>query len=196
MFILVNFVGRMEQHMRNNNQNRNNKTMRRLLSFFALAGCFLLFCACSSDEDEVTVTKSKMYGTWTLVNDPDPSIVTKLKFSEDGFINYSSAYTAVNPTIPAGISSYQRDVVTDPSLVPPYIPGTVQYEREQGYFVVSGDQLTLWPQVRRTSTDGSSWTEAAVANLPVMQTYSFTINSQNNILRLTMGNATTQTYYR
>ena len=33
------------------NNNQNGK-MRKFLSFIALAGCFLLFCACSSDDDD------------------------------------------------------------------------------------------------------------------------------------------------
>ncbi len=186
----------MKETLGRNKTNPNKKTMRKLLSLIALAGCFLLFCACSSDDDETTATKARMYGTWTLVNDATPTVVTKLTFSEENIINYSPSYTAVNPTIPSGTPTYTINVVTDPSLVPPYMPGTVQYSREQGYFVVSGNKLTLWPQVRRTSTDGSSWTETTVANLPVMQTYDFTINSMNNLLILTMGNATTQTYYK
>ena len=35
--------------MMNNNQNGK---MRKFLSFIALAGCFLLFCACLSDDDD------------------------------------------------------------------------------------------------------------------------------------------------
>ena len=60
---------------------------------------------------------------------------------------------------------------------------------------MSGNTLTLWPQVGRTSTDGTTWTETAAADMTSMEEYTYVLNN-NNVMILTTGAGAKQTYLR
>ena len=170
--------------------------MKKLLSLMAIGVAFLLLSSCSSDDDDkAPVAPTELYGTWSLVNDADRTIMTTLTFSTQRFINYSATSTTINPTIPANCPTYTRDILKDPSITDPYAVNQKEYTKEQGYFTVSGNQLTLWPQVSRTSTDGTTWTETAAADLPSMELYTYVLSAAN-IMIITKGDGTRQTYLK
>lgn len=175
--------------------------MKKLLSLFAMAGVAFLLCSCSSDDDEdvkPAVNTPQLLGKWSQVNDADLTRVTTLEFTTEPYINYSASHTAVNPTIPENCPTYTKTILVDPSLDPtqvPVGPVTKEYTRQQGYFTVSGNMVSLWPQVSRTSTDGSNWTEVPAANLPSMELYTYTFTNAN-VLVLTLGNGTRQTFLK
>lgn len=169
--------------------------MKKLLSLLLLGGALLVFTSCSTDDDEVVrTTPAQLFGTWSLVNDADPNVTTTLTFSNEKFINYSATHTSQNPTIPANAPTYTRSITT---ITPAtgWEPATAEYSREQGYFTVSGNTLTLWPQVGRTSTDGTTWTETAAADMTSMEEYTYVLNN-NNVMILTTGAGAKQTYLR
>lgn len=170
--------------------------MKKLLSLMALGVAVFLLSSCSTDdEDTPTGTPAELYGTWTLVNDADRTITTTLTFSTERFINYSATSTTVNPSIPANCPTYTKDIVVDPSITDPYAINQKEYTKEQGYFTISGNQLTFWPQVSRTSTDGTAWQQTAAADLPSMELYTFVL-SAHNIMIITKGDGTKQTYLK
>ena len=173
--------------------------MKKLLSMLLFTGALFTLCSCSTDdEDNAPMTPAQLMGTWSLVNDADRSIVTTLTFSTERFINYSATNTAVNPTIPANCPTYTKSILVDPTLDPAFDPRTKptkEYTREQGYFTVSGNKLTFWPQVSRTSSDGTAWVETPAADLNSMEEYTFNLNN-NNVMTLTAANGTRQTYLR
>lgn len=174
--------------------------MRKLLSLIALGGIALLLSSCTTDdEDTVAATPAQLFGTWKLVNDADRQTETQLTFSNEPFINYSATHTTVNPTIPANCPTYTKTIVVDPTLDPAYTPSgkavKKEYTKEQGYFTVSGSRLTLWPQVNRTSSDGTTWAETAAADMASMEEYTYTLNNAN-VMILTSGNGTRQTWLR
>lgn len=175
------------------------KTMKKLLSMLLFAGALCTFCSCSTDDEDTTpISSTQLFGTWKLVNDADMTIVTTLTFSNERIINYSVTNTAVNPTIPANCPTYTKVILVDPTLDPaysPWTPATKEYTKEQGYFTVSGNKLTFWPQVSRTSTDGSIWTETPAADMTSMEEYIFAINNAN-VMTLTSGSGVRQTYLR
>lgn len=172
--------------------------MKKSFTIMVLAMISACLMSCSSDDNKDngngggTVVSPQLFGSWNLVNDADPTIVTTLTFTQDGFINYSATHTTFNPTIPANSPTYTREIVT---TTPAYPIDQKEYVREQGYFTVAGNTITLWPQVSRNSTDGTVWTETAVADLPSMEVYSYTLNN-NNVLVFTKGDGTKQTFIR
>ena len=173
--------------------------MRKLLSLIALGGIALLLSSCATDDEQkANVTPAQLYGTWSLVNDADPTNVTKLTFSQETFINYSATHTTVNPTIPANCPSYTKSILIDPTLDPAYTPwsaATKEYTKEQGYFTILGNKLTFWPQVSRTSSDGTTWAETAAADLASMEEYTFSLNNAN-VMVLIKGDGTRQTFLK
>ena len=152
-----------------------------------LAGCALMFCACSHEEEQPVT--AELYGKWTQVNDADQTIVTTMEFSHGKLVNYGPTYTAVNQTIPGDADSYTINTVTYSQLTP--TPVASQYVREQGYYTisVSNDRniLTLWPQWRWISPDGSSW--AVDATEPSwMETYTYVLDNPNVLVVNSMNN--------
>lgn len=166
--------------------------MRKFLSFIALAGCFLLLCACS--DDKTVPVSVELYGTWTQVNDADQTIETQITFTHDKLVNYGPTFTAVNQTIPPNADSYTIDTRTYSQLTP--TPVVSQYVREQGYYTVTVSDnrniLTLWPQWRWISTDGSAWTVDATAP-SWMETYTYLLNNPN-VLVITSTDNTKRTF--
>ena len=171
------------------------KKMKKVFTLLTLAMMALGLASCSSDDnDNAPVTPAQLFGNWSLVNDHDRTITTTLTFSNERFINYSVTNTAINPTIPANCPTYTRLIIVDPSVTDPYATQK-EYTKEEGYFTILGSQLTLWPQVNRTSTDGTVYTETAVADLPSMEVYTFSLNNAN-VMVLTKGDGTRQTFTR
>ena len=169
--------------------------MKKVLTLMALAVLSLGLVSCSSDDNEAgPVTPVQLYGNWSLVNDADPTLITTLTFSNEPFINYSATNTSLNPTIPANSPTYTRYILVDPSITDPYAT-TKEYTKEQGYFTISGNKLMLWPQVNRTSSDGTLWTDTPVADHPSMEEYTFSLNNAN-VMVLTKGDGTKFTYTR
>ena len=169
--------------------------MKKFFTLMALAMMSLCLVSCSSDDnDNAPITPAQLFGTWSLVNDADPNTITTLLFSHDPIKNYSATYTAINPTIPANSPTYTKNIVV---ITPATYrqAETREYTREQGYFTVSGNQLTFWPQVSRTSTDGTAWTDTPTADLVSMEVYSFSLNNPN-VMVFTKGDGTRQTYIR
>ena len=88
----------------------------------------------------------------------------------------------------------------------PWVAPT-SYTKDMGYFTLPGvasmdgttpipstGQIVFWLQKQMTSTDGSAWTEVPAADIPVkMEEYTYTLNG--NVMVLTKGDKTTQTYY-
>ena len=168
--------------------------MKKLFPLMVLAMMSVCLMSCSSDDDggNGIVVPQQLFGTWTLVNDAEPLVVTTLVFSNEKFINYSATNTAVNPTIPANCPTYTKEIVTTTQAYP---TNQKEWVREQGYFTISGNSITFWPQVSRNSTDGTTWTETAVADLPSMELYTYS-STNNNVMVLTKGDGTRQTYIR
>lgn len=167
--------------------------MKKLFTFMVLAMMSACLISCSSDDDSNDIViPAQLYGTWNLVNDADPLVVTTINFSNDPIINYSATTTAINPTIPANCPTYTKEIVTTTRTYP---TETKEYTREQGYFTMSGNLITFWPQVSRTSTDGTTWTQTAAADLASMEVYTLTLNN-NNVMVLTRGDGTRQTFIR
>lgn len=167
--------------------------MKKLFSLVVLAMMSAGLISCSSDDDNNgRVVPAQLFGQWTLVNDAEPTVVTTLNFTNEPFTNFSATYTAVNPTIPANSPTYTKEIVTTTHTYP---NEQKEYVREQGYFTISGNILTFWPHVSRTSADGTIWTETAIADLASMEVYSFVLNNAN-VMVFTKGDGTKQTYIR
>ena len=126
--------------------------MKKLFPLMVLAMMSVCLMSCSSDDDggNGIVVPQQLFGTWTLVNDAEPLVVTTLVFSNEKFINYSATNTAINPTIPANCPTYTKEIVTTTQAYP---TNQKEWVREQGYFTISGNSITFWPQVSRNSTD-------------------------------------------
>ena len=195
--------------------------MKKILSMMALAMMTsMMFVACSSSDDDPVqpaptptppapdpepTPANPFLGTWNLVNDVDPTIVTELVMSTNPIIDYSAANTSQNATIPAGTPTYVLESKPNPNYTDPWIVVTT-YTKEQGYFTMPAavtdaagnstipttGKVTFWPQSSMTSNDGSTWTATPAADMPKMIDYDYVING--NVMVLTKGDKTTQTF--
>ena len=181
--------------------------MKKILSIALLAMMTsMMFVACSSSDDspapapaptpEPTPTPtldSPYLGTWNLVNDADPTVITTLVISTEPLIDYSATNTTLNPTIPAGTPTYSKVVKNDPGVIDPWAGGTASFAKEQGYVTSSADgKIIFWPQAAMSSSDGSTWTATPAADMVKMEEYACQLIG--NVMALTRGDGTTQTY--
>jgi len=196
--------------------------MKKILSLAAFAlMTSMMFVACSSGDDDPVqpaptpaptpepepepTPANPFLGTWNLINDVDPTIVTELVMSTNPIIDYSAANTSQNPSIPAGTPTYVMETKPNPNYTDPWVIVTT-YSKEQGYFTMpaavtdaagnstipSSGMVTFWPQSSMTSNDGSTWTAVPVADMAKMIEYEYVLNG--NVMVLTKGDKTTQTF--
>jgi hypothetical protein len=128
--------------------------------------------------------------------------------STDPIVDYSAVNTTVNPTIPAGTPTFSKEIKISSGGV--WIPTAVSFTKEAGYFTMpdpvtttdasgattsvipTSGKITFWPQSSMTSTDGSTWTATAAVDMVKMEEYTYLLTG--NVMVLTKGDGTTQTY--
>lgn len=154
----------------------------------------------------VAATVSVFFNTWLQPSDAAPNTKVELVMSSLPYVDYGNTGTGTNPTIPANTPSYTKTTSVNVGTLDPWVSPT-SYTKDMGYFTLPGvasmdgttsipstGKIVFWLQKQMTSTDGSAWTEVPAADIPVkMEEYTYTLNG--NVMVLTKGDKTTQTYY-